>query len=170
MKMAMAIHYRFMISSKETLLKMLKEVKDIAVKLGMKILQDTETCIVIHTHPDCEEDECLNLDFQRYADVKKKGKKNWDYEAESLKDFRVIWDDDFVCSSCTKTEHAGYKIHTLLAEILRKVASRCALAYVEDETGYYETRDIEKTTENFDDTSKVIGRIAGELKRDFRQG
>jgi len=165
--MAMAIHYRFMISSKEALLKMLKEVKDIAVKLGMKILQDTKTCLIIHPHPDCEDNECLNLDFQRYADVKEKGKKGWHYEAESLKDFKVIWDDDFVCSSYTKTEYAGYKIHTLLAEILRKVASRCALAYVEDETGYYETRNIEKTTENFDDSSKMISKIAGEFKRDF---
>jgi hypothetical protein len=162
--MGITIHYRFMIRNRDALCSMLKEIKGIAVKLGMKILQQTETCLVIHPHANSES---LNLDFERYADVKDKGRKNWSYEAETLKDFNVLSDEDFVCSSFTKTQYAGYKIHILVAEILRKVASRCMLAYVSDEAGYYETRDKEKTAKNFDESNKMISMIAATLKETF---
>jgi uncharacterized protein YcbX len=50
---------------------------------------------------------------------------------------------------------------------LQKYCERCILAYVSDEAGYYETRNTDKTIKNFDESSKMISRIAGELKETF---
>jgi hypothetical protein len=117
-KMGITIHYRFMIRNRDALCSLLKEIKSMAVKLGMRILQEKETCLVVHPHPKCES---LNLDFERYADVKERAGKQYSYEAETLKDFKVLGDNDFVCSSHTKTQYAGYRTHMLVAEILRKM-------------------------------------------------
>ena len=51
--------------------------------------------------------------------------------------------------------------------MLRKVAGRCTIAYVDDEADYYETGNIQKTAENFDSSSKMISEIASKLKQTF---
>ena len=161
--MGITIHYRFMIKDSDAVLRLLKKIKEIAVKLGMKIIADKETCLIIHPHPDCE---TLSLDFIKWKEVKKI--KEWDYCKDTMLDYeKVITDEDFVCSSFTKTQYAGFKTHLLVAEILRKVAGKCTLAYVSDEADYYETGDVQKTAENFDASSEMISKMAGMLKEAF---
>lgn len=161
--MGITIHYRFMVKDKNAVLQVLKTAKGIAVKLGMKILEDKETSLVIHPHKDSE---TMNLEFRKWNEVK--AIKEWDYCKETMIDYeKVVSDNDFVCSSFTKTQYAGLKIHVLVAEILRKVAGKCTLAYVDDEADYYETGNIQKTAENFDSSSKMISKMAGMLKEAF---
>jgi hypothetical protein len=161
--MGITIHYRFMVKDRNAVLQLLKKTKEMAVKLGMKIIQDTETYLVIHPHPGSE---TINLHFSKWSEVKKI--KDWDYCRETMSDYeKVISDNDYVCSSFTKTQYAGFKTHVVVAEILRKVASRCTLAYVEDEADYYETGNIQKAAENFDSSSKMISKVAGMLKEAF---
>lgn len=161
--MGITIHYRFMVKDRNAVLQVLKKAKEITVKLGMKILEDKETSLVIHPHKDSE---TMNLEFRKWNEVK--AIKEWDYCKETMTDYeKVVSDNDFVCSSFTKTQYAGLKIHVLVAEILRKVAGRCTLAYVDDEADYYETGNIQKTAENFDKSSKMINKMAGMLKEAF---
>jgi hypothetical protein len=161
--MGITIHYAFMMRDRDAVLQVLKEIKDIAVKLKMKIVDDSGMSLVVHPHPNCE---TLNLEFKKWFEVKQK--KGFDYCKATLQDYEKVLDDkEFVCSDFTKTQYAGYKTHILVAEMLRKVASRCTLAYVYDEADYYETRNLEKTAKNFDESSKMIGMIAGVLKEIF---
>jgi len=161
--MGITIHYAFMIRDRDAVLQVLKEIKDIAVKLKMKIVDDSEMSLVVHPHPNSE---TINLEFKTWIEVKQK--KEFDYCKATLQDYEKVLDDkNFVCSDFTKTQYAGYKTHILVAEMLRRVASRCTLAYVSDEADYYETRNIDKTAKNFDESSKMIGMIASMLKETF---
>jgi hypothetical protein len=161
--MGITIHYRFMTSKRDAIVRILGKAKEISVKLGMKIIEDKETSLIIHPHPDCE---TLSLEFHKWKEIK--NIKDWDYCKDTMLDYeKVISDEDFVCSSFTKTQYAGLKTHILVAEVLRQVAGRCTLAYVSDEAHYYETGDMRKTAENFDASSKMIGKMAGMLKEAF---
>jgi|SRR3989338_4960288 len=161
--MGITIHYRFMVRDKDAVLRVLKAVREIATKIKMKIIEDTETCLTIHPHPNCE---TLCLDFKKWKEVKEA--KERDYCREAMRDFEgVIKDENFVCSSFTKTQYAGCRTHILVAEILRNVAARCTLAYVGDEAGYYETGDFQKTEANFDASSRMIRDMADKLKEAF---
>lgn len=159
-KMGITIHYRFMVRSRDALLELLAEVKAIAEKLEMKVLEHRDMELVLHPHPDCES---VNLEFRQWKEVK--AVKEWDYCKEVMQDYeKILHDEDFVCGSFTKTQYAGYKTHVLVAELLRKVAGLCTLAYVSDEADYYETRDAEKTRQEFDESSEMISKLAGVLK------
>lgn len=162
-RMGITIHYRFMARSRDAVSKLLAEVKVIAEKLGMKVLEHRDLELVLHPHPDCE---TLALEFEQWKAVKQR--EGWNYCKEVMQDYeKVLHDDDYVCGSFTKTQYAGYKTHVLVAELLRKVAGSCTLAYVSDEADYYETRDAEKTMQEFDESSEAISKIAGMLKEAF---
>jgi len=161
--MGITIHYRFMVRNRDAVLETLKRVKEIAVKIGMKIIEDKETSLIIHPHPDCE---TISLEFCKWKEVK--SIKEGDYCKDTLLAYeKVLSDDDFVCSSFTKTQYAGFRTHILVAEIIRNVAVRSTLAYVSDEAGYYETGDMQKTAGNFDASTKMISKMAGMLKEAF---
>ncbi len=161
--MGITIHYRFMMRNREAVIKMLNGIKEIAEKLGMRIVRDEAVCLIIHPHKDCE---TLHLDFRKWKDIKKI--TEWNYVKETMNDYgKVLHDEDFVSSGFTKTQYAGYKTHVLVAELLRKVAGKCTLAYVSDEADYYETRNIGRTTRNFDESSKMISMVASKLKEAF---
>lgn len=161
--MGITIHYRFMTSNKEAITQILGKAKDIAEKIGMKIIKDKDMSLTIHPHPDCE---TLCLEFNKWKEVKAITK--WDYCKETMKDYeKVISDEDFVCSSFTKTQYAGVKAHILVAEILRIVAGKCTLAYISDEADYYETGNAQKAAENFASNSRVINKVAAMLKETF---
>lgn len=152
-----------MVTSKDAVCNILREIKDIASKLGMKIISDDKTSLIIHPHPNSES---INLEFKQWKEVK--NIKEWDYCKDTMLDYeKVLHDNDFVCSSFTKTQYAGYRVHVLVAEILRKIAGRCTLVYVSDEADYYETRSIEKTAESFDESSAMISMVTGRLKEVF---
>lgn len=162
-KMGITIHYRFMAISRDAVLKLLAEVKVIAEKLEMKVLEHRDMELVLHPHPDCE---TVNLDFRQWKEVK--AVTGWDYCKEVMQDYeKILHDEDFVCGSFTKTQYAGYKAHVLVAELLRKVAGACTLAYVSDEADYYEIRDTEKTRQEFDESSEAISKLASMLKEAF---
>lgn len=162
-KMGITIHYTFMVRNKDAVCRILKEIKETALKVGIKILYDRETCLGIHPHPGCES---MNLDFSQWKEVKQA--KEWSYCKEVMLDFeKVLHDDDYVCASFTKTQYAGYKVHVIVAEMLRKIAARCTLAHVSDEADYYETRSTDSAVKNFDESSKMISNIAGMLKETF---
>ena len=161
--MGLTIHYRFMARSRDAISKLLAEVQGIAEKLDMKVLEHRELELILHPHPDCES---VNLAFRKWKEVK--AVKEWDYCKEVMQDYEKVLDgEDFVCGSFTKTQYAGYKAHVLVAELLRKVAGSCTLAYVSDEADYYETRDTEKTRQEFDESSEAISKIASMLKEAF---
>ena len=161
--MGITIHYRFMATSRDAVSKLLAEVKVIAEKLEMKIVRFEGLSLVIDPHPDCE---TLALEFEKWKAVRQR--EGWDYCKEVMQDYeKVLHDEDLVCGSFTKTQYAGYKAHVLVAELLRKVAGSCTLAYVSDEADYYETRDAEKTRQEFDESSEAISKIASMLKEAF---
>jgi len=159
--MGITIHYGFMAIDKDAVMKLMTEIKEIAEKCSMKIIQSGDMMLNIHPHPKCEN---LMLEFVKWKEAK--NREGFDYCKETMMDFqKVISDENYVCSDCTKTQYAGIKTHILVAELLRKVAQRCTLAYVYDEAGYYETRNIEKTAENFDSSSEMIRKIGEQLKK-----
>lgn len=161
--MGVTIHYAFMMRSEEAVLRVLREVKKMAEKVGMKAVKSEALNLVIDPHPDCE---TLALEFQKWSQVEQRD--GWDYCRDVMHDYKEkLVDGDFVCAGFTKTQYAGYKVHVLVAELLRKVASRCTLAYVSDEADYYETSDEEKTKQSFDESSEAISRIASVLKEAF---
>ncbi len=163
MKMGITIHYRFMATSRDAVSKLLAEVKVIAEKLEMQVLEHRDLELVLHPHPDCES---VDLTFRQWKEVK--AAKEWDYCKEVMQDYeKVLHDEDLVCGSFTKTQYAGYRTHVLVAELLRKVAGACTLAYVSDEADYYETRDAEKARQEFDESSEAISKIAIALKEAF---
>ena len=146
--------------NKDAVIKVIAEIKEIAEKCGMKIIQSGEMMLNILPHPKCE---TLLIDFIKWKDAK--NKEGFDYCKETMTDFqKVISDENYVCSDFTKTQYAGIKTHVLVAELLRKVAQSCTLAYVYDEAGYYETRDIEKTAKSFDSSSEMIHKLGEQLK------
>jgi hypothetical protein len=158
--MGITIHFGFMAIDKNTIIKLLAEIKGIAEKCGMKIIKSEEMMLNIHPHPKCEN---LMLDFVKWKDVK--SRNGFDYCKETMTDFqKVLSDENYVCSDFTKTQYAGIKTHILVAELLRKVAQRCTLAYVYDEAGYYETKDIGKTAMNFEASSEMIRNLGKQLK------
>lgn len=161
--MGITIHYAFMTRNEEPVLRVLREVKKMAEKVGMKVLEHRDMELVLHPHPDCE---TLALEFEQWKAVRQR--EGWDYCKEVMQDYeKVLHDEDLVCASFTKTQYAGYKTHVLVAELLRKVAGSCTLAYVSDEADYYETSDEEKTKQSFDESSEAISRIASVLKEAF---
>lgn len=161
--MGITIHYAFMIRNRNAVCRMLTEIKGIAVRLGMRILRDEETCLILHPHSKCES---INLDFRKWKEVRQR--EGFDYCRETMKDCeKMLNDNDYVCGSFTKTQYAGYKTHVLVAEILRKIAGRCTLAYVSDEADYYESGSKEETLKNFDESSDMISKVAGILKEQF---
>lgn len=161
--MGITIHYGFMARNKDAVIKLLSDIKETTEKCGMKIIQSEDMLLNIHPHPKCEN---LVLDFVKWKEAKNRA--GFDYCKETMTDFqKVISDEDYVCSDFTKTQYAGIKTHILVAELLRKVAQRCTLAYVYDEAGYYETRNIEKTAKNFDSSSEMIRKLGEQLKEMF---
>ena len=158
--MGITIHYGFMAINRDAVIKLIAEIKGIAEKCGMKIVQADEMMLNILPHPKCE---TLLIDFIKWKEAK--NREGFDYCKETMMDFqKVISDENYVCSNCTKTQYAGIKTHILVAELLRKVAQQCTLAYVYDEAGYYETRNIEKTAKNFDSSSEMIRKLGEQLK------
>ena len=161
--MGITIHYAFKMRSRDAVLRVLKEAKKLAETTGMRILDSKELSLGIHPHPGCES---LRLDFFQWKEVKIR--EGWDYCKEVMSDFKVkLHDDDYVCADFTKTQYAGYRVHIMVAEFLRRIASSCTLAYISDEADYYESRDAEKTRQEFDESSEAISRIAGVLKEAF---
>lgn len=79
--MGITIHYAFMIRSRDAVCRMLAEIKEIAARLGMRIMQDEETCLILHPHQGCES---LNLDFMQWKEVKQR--EGFDYCRETMKD------------------------------------------------------------------------------------
>jgi hypothetical protein len=159
--MGITIHYGFMARNRDAVIKLLTEIKEIAEKCNMKIVQADEMMLNILPHPKCE---TLLIDFVKWKEAK--SREGFDYCKETMTDFqKVISDEEYVCSDCTKTQYAGAKTHIIVAELLRKVAQQCTLAYVYDEAGYYETRDIEKTAKNFDSSSEIIRKLGEQLKK-----
>jgi hypothetical protein len=158
--MGITIHYGFMAIDKDAVVKLLAEIKGIAEKCGMRIVQSGEMMLNIHPHPKCE---TLILDFIKWKEAK--SREEPDYCKATMTDFqKVLSDDNYVCSDFTKTQYAGIQTHVLVAELLRRVAQRCTLAYVYDEAGYYETRSIEKTAKSFGENLKMIRKLGEQLK------
>ncbi|MBN1156818.1 hypothetical protein JXA85_04320 [Candidatus Woesearchaeota archaeon] len=144
-------------------MEVLGKTKELAQKLGMRIVQDKETYLLIHPHPNSE---TVSLNFCKWKDVRKI--KDWDYCKETMNDYeKVISDEEFVCSSFTKTQYAGCKTHILVAEMLRKIAARCSLSHIYDEAGYYETGNAKKASVNFDKSTEMISKMAAMLKEAF---
>lgn len=161
--MGITIHYGFMAISKDAVIKLIAEIKGIAEKCGMRIVQADEIMLNILPHPKCE---TLLIDFIKWKEAK--NKEGFTYCKATMTDFeKAISDEDYVCSDFTKTQYAGIRTHILVAELLRKVAQRCTLAYVYDEAGYYETRDIEKTAKSFESNLKMIHELGAQLKEVF---
>ena len=158
--MGITIHYSFMARSKQAVLRALQQAKAIAGMTGMQIREDKELGLVIHPHPRCE---TLALRFAQWKEVK--AVKEWDYCKADMEDFaKVLHDNCYVCADFCKTQFAGHETHRVVAELLRKVAAHCTLAYVSDEAGYYETGDGEKAKENIDANARMIDSFVGKLK------
>ena len=161
--MGITIHYRFRVRSRDVALRLLSGAKAVAVRLGMKVMQEREMMLVLHPHPGCES---INLHFRQWKEVK--AAKEWDYCRESMQDFeKVLRNDDFVCADFTKTQYAGFKTHVIVAEFLRRIAGSCSLAYVSDEADYYETREAEKAAGNFEENAEMIRKVGDFLKEKF---
>jgi hypothetical protein len=163
--MGVSIHYRFV--REEAPEPILKKIEAIAIKLGCIIEKRGYNKLIINPHKDSE---WITLHFHKYKTVK--AREGWDYEKETLeRDVGEISDDEWVCSSFTKTHYAGPETHIKVCEILRMMAAYCATAQVHDEADYYEKGMTKKTMENlkvyWDDYNKFIGNIAGQLKDAF---
>jgi hypothetical protein len=124
--------------------------------------------------------ETLMLDFMPLAYWKAKAEpkprgEGWCYQWASLKK----WADEdttgehyekypeqkllFAADSC-KTQFAGHlAAHRFVAEILRAAASRCRLAKVDDEGGYYHTGRIEDAAEAIGKNGALINAIGKQL-------
>ncbi|MBI4448857.1 hypothetical protein HY641_02415 [Candidatus Woesearchaeota archaeon] len=127
---------------------------------GMQIKQDEEFSLVIHPHP---RSETLALRFAQWKEVK--SAKEWDSCRAGMKDFKAkLHDNCYVCADFCKTQFAGHETHRLVAELLRKVASHCTLAYVSDEAGYYETGDVEEARDAIDANARMIDGFVMKLK------
>lgn len=144
--------------NRDAVIKLIAEIKEIAEKCGMKIVKSDEMMLNILPHPKCE---TLLFDFIKWKEAKNRD----NYCKATMTDFeKVVSDENYVCSDFTKTQYAGIKAHILVAELLRKAAQHCTLAYVYDEAGYYETRDVEKTARSFDSNLKMIRKLGEQLK------
>ena len=160
--MGITIHYRFMARSRDAVSKLLAEVKVIAEKLGMKVLEHRDLELVLHPHPDCE---TLALEFEQWKAVKQR--EGWNYCKEVMQDYeKVLHDDDYVCGSFTKTQYAGYKTHVLVAELLRKWQAH-ALWPMSQMRQATMRQGMQKTMQEFDESSEAISKIAGMLKEAF---
>ena len=161
--MGITIHYGFRMRSKDSVIRLLKKTKALASKLGMKLIQEQDTMLVLHPHPKCES---INLDFRQWKEVK--AVKEWDYCKECMQDFsKLLNDTDYVCASFTKTQFAGFETHVTVAEFLRRIAASCSLSYVSDEADYYETGDMELAAKNFDANTEMIQKFTTYLKEHF---
>ena len=161
--MGITIHYAVKIRTKNVVLRVLQDARAMAEQAGMKVYDIKEMGLGIHPHQGCES---LRLDFFKWKEVK--AREGWDYCKEVMSDYeKVLHDEDYVCADFTKTQYAGYRVHVMVAEFLRRIASSCTLAYISDEADYYESRDAEKTRQEFDESTEAINKIATVLKGAF---
>lgn len=113
--MGVSIHYRFLLHSDETVVRLQRVIKTLAQKLGMRIrvYDENQRRLLVDPAPGCE---TLDLSF-----VRRNG--GW------------------VCDGSCKTQSAGWGVHVRVAELLRFLAAFCSSVQLLDEGGYYETRD-----------------------------
>lgn len=158
--MGITIHFGFMAINRDAVIKLIEEIKRTAEACGMKIVKADEMTLNILPHPKCES---LVFKFEKWKDVK--NSEGFHYCKATMEDFqKVISDENYVCGDFTKTQYAGIEIHVLVAELIRKAAQKCTLAYVYDEAGYYETRDIKRASRNFEANSELIRKLGEQLK------
>ena len=168
--MGITIHYRLV--RRETPGYLLREVEVHALKLGMEVTHRSWNHLMIHPAPHCES---IDLNWHKWKNVKKSngelGARNWSYEKATLAQFQqALSDEDWVCSSFTKTHYAGVKCHIAVAELLRFIAGRCRLADIHDEADYYERGGkvgIELAKTSFDQLNAMMGRLTEQLKTQF---
>jgi hypothetical protein len=70
----------------------------------------------------------------------------------------------WVCSGFCKTQFAGVDVHVQVAEILRLVASFMSYVEIDDETDYYETRNVVQAASTLEMCQNIIGTIAQTLR------
>jgi len=161
--MGVTIHWDFVRS--ESPEKLLKRAEKVAKELGFKIEERGWNKLIIN--PD-EESEWICLHFHKAKTIKRR--VGYDLEKEKMSR-KEVYKDDWFTGGFTKTHYAGPEVHIKVAEFLRFIASNCEEAKVHDEAHYYENgfdkKFIEKLKAYWDDYNKMIGNLAGQLKKAF---
>lgn len=163
--MGITIHYRFLRSEEPE--NLLRKIQPLAEEMGMNIIERSWNKMILHPHPKCE---AISLHWHKVKTIKKR--TGWDYDKSTLNDeCPDAYEEDWYCSSFTKTQYASKDIHVKVAEFLRVVASFCRMSVVSDEAEYYESQDFLKASESIDQNQKLIDDVFTMLKKaGFKEG
>lgn len=121
--------------------------------------------------------ETLSFFFRSKQDIIAEKEKGWSYEFETLTDggkkeidngYRIEefpQNEIYFCSSFCKTQYASTILeHYWVAEIIRKVASYCTEAIVNDEGDYYHSGKLDDAKESIASLGKMIDGLGDTFK------
>lgn len=153
-KMGITIHYALGVWDERALEDNLTRVAALARGMGMKAsvsLEKEKKVLEVDPHERCE---TLYLAFTRLGEGEE---RHW---AINTKELEGMW---FATGSC-KTQFAGPEVHARVAELLRAVASKCSVVYINDEGDYYESGDGRRAEEAIRQNGLLIDLLAEVLR------
>ena len=164
--MGITIHYSFCREMSPEVL--LKKLEPVAEGFGFKIEERSWNKLIINPH---EDSECITLHFHKAKSIK--AREGYDLEKSRIErnELGYTGENEWFCSGFVKTQYAGVFTHIKVAEFLRVVSSFCQKSSIYDEADYYEKgyseEALEQTKEHFDNSSKMISQLLGQLKDIF---
>ena len=151
--MGVTIHYVLGAWDYDALVRTLEQAGEIAKRMGMEVVAEDPAHLRLIVNPS-EDCETLAFEFRTWGEIK--GSEGWSYAKSMIgstfklgaerygeelknnphlwKDIQELeegWDRLYLCADFCKTQFAGDITHQRVAELIRFVASRCSLVYID---------------------------------------